>query len=448
MLSTESRPGVLKHPDVQRGLHQPEVKKQPHTVRKIIAGITAGAMITGAGIAYDQATKNGWFDNNNGGIVPGTTDTDSSESTETSTETTLPTEITSESIIIPTTKLTTETITESTTEITTTQSTEVTTETTTEATMPTTRETTVKPTTTSTTTETTTPTTKPTTEATTTPTTTSTTETTTPPTSSELEGVLTERLQFTEDLLNLYDKSSKEYAPASNKIKDFIDREQIINYGKGGEYLVRAGDIVEFENGTPAVALINCPNNVISGFKKAINIMESYDSNYLKTLTDNGLKAFMPYYFDSNFGDNAFTFNKFGLITWNITNNFLAKNDLSPYLKRTIQLESLGIKILKLGGEYENYNGFLKQQLSSDCWWNLYKKNNQTFCRDMSYSSYIFCKTYYNDQYSPVTFKDQKIQDLLNNIRTKNLVMPFGGTWTEITQNIPSRPDWNEGDIQ
>lgn len=99
-----------------------------------------------------------------------------------------------------------------------------------------------------------------------------------------------------------------------------------------------------------------------------------------------------------------------------------------------------------MGGDYAKYVGFVKQQLSSDCWWNLYKKNGEEFCRDMSYSSYIFCKTYYNEFYKPVNFKDEKIQDLIKSARKS--VSLFGGTEAEISASIVDRPNWNLGDIE
>jgi hypothetical protein len=100
--------------------------------------------------------------------------------------------------------------------------------------------------------------------------------------------------------------------------------------------------------------------------------------------------------------------------------------------------------MLNLGGDYSRYIGFMKEQLSSDCWWNLYKKTGNDLCYDMSHASYMVTQILYNPAYSPVTFKDEKIQNLLKNIRDKNLTSSFGGSWSEITTNIADRPDWTE----
>jgi hypothetical protein len=315
---------------------------------------------------------------------------------------------------------------------------------TTSTTKPTTEATTTP--TTKPTTEATTPTTRPTTEATTTPTTRPTTEAPTPtPTSSELEGVLAERLQFTKDLLYFYDKTIQDSNTAFDAIDKYITRQQIINYGKGGEYLVKTGDVVKFKDGNPAIGLINCKDSVITSFKKAIKMMESYDANYLKEITSNGTKAFMINQISG--GNDRFTFNKYGGIALNPTDFTLSRSDISGFLNWSVFVESFGIKMYQLGGDYENYVGYMKESLASDCWWNLYCKNNQTYCKEMSYGDYIALKYVYGEYYN-ISFKDQKIQDLLNNIRTQNLVKSFGGTWAEITQNIPSRPDWNLGDIK
>jgi len=95
-----------------------------------------------------------------------------------------------------------------------------------------------------------------------------------------------------------------------------------------------------------------------------------------------------------------------------------------------------------LGGDYAKYDGFLKQLLASDCWWNLYKKTGSSYCQEKSRGDYVFALTFYNKMYAPVTFKDKKIQDLLKNVRTKGLAKPFGGSWTEIAASIKDRPAW------
>lgn len=268
-------------------------------------------------------------------------------------------------------------------------------------------------------------------------------------TNSELKDVAPERLEFTKDLLNLYDESvtkiakPKEFETAFNKIKDFISRDQIIEYGKTGETGENLS-IVKHKDGSPAMALINCNDNVTNVFNEMLSEMSMYDPDYLDKMTDNGTVAFMVNRYDIN-ASNNFTFNKSGLIVWNLKPE--RSEVVGSYaLKRTVETECFGNKILNLGGDYAKYAGFIKEQLSSDCWWNLYKKTGDEFCRDMSYSSYVFCKNYYNEFYAPANFQDKKIQDLINEAR--KLVSLFGGTEAEISASIIDRPDWNYGDIE
>ncbi len=253
--------------------------------------------------------------------------------------------------------------------------------------------------------------------------------------SNELEGVAAERLEFTKVMLNLYDGSVNDHV-AFSKIKNFVTRQQIINYGKTGEGL----SVVKYDNGTPAVALINCNDNITNIFNSMISQMKSYDSNYLKKLTSNGMVAFMVNRYEPNWG-NTFTFNRNGLTVWNLASEEV--NTVTPgKLKRTVETEAFGIKMYSLGGDYANYIGFMKELLSSDCWWNLWKKTGDQYCYDMSQSSYMISKITYGPAYAPVTLQDEKIQNLLKNIRDKNLATSFGGSWSEISVNIVDRPDW------
>ena len=278
------------------------------------------------------------------------------------------------------------------------------------------------------------PTAKPTPTVEPTPTPIPTTETT-----SELDGVAPERLTFTKKLLTLYANCSTNDA---DEFKKYITREQIINFGKTGEGLT----VVNKENGTPGILLVNCQDNVVSSFRNAMDQMRAYDANYVDVLTKNGVCSFMVNRWDVNIG-SVFTYSKSGLVVWNATDQALAPADISYSFKRTIETEAFGIKVANLGGDYAKYGGFMKELLSSDCWWNMYKKTGQTYCRDLSYSSYLIAKTMYNQVYAPVTFQDDKIQNLLKNIRDNNLASPWGGPWSEISQNIADRPDWNPGDI-
>jgi len=256
------------------------------------------------------------------------------------------------------------------------------------------------------------------------------TETTTNP---DLKDVAPERLEFTKDLLNLYDKSLASYDPAFDKIKDFVSRDQVIKYGETGETGNNLS-IVKNKDGSPAVALINCNNNVTNGFKDMINKMSKYDSNYLKKLTDNGMRVFMVNRFLDE-GDTFF-FNESGLVVWNLED----QNTKYLSLERPVLTEAFGIKMLQLGGDYAKYAGFIKEQLSSDCWWNLYKTTGEKICEAYSASSYMNCKEYYNEFYAPVDFRDKEIQDLINSAR--KLVSLFGGTEPEISKSIVDRPDF------
>ena len=269
------------------------------------------------------------------------------------------------------------------------------------------------------------------------------TETTTNP---DLKDVAPERLEFTKDLLNLYDVSSSlhtsgDYEGAFDKIKDFISRDQILEYGKTGETGENLS-IVKHKDGSPAVALINCNDKVANDFKVMIEKMNKYDSDYLKKITRNGMVAFMVNRYNNDQGNN-FTFNNNGLIVWNVEDSNSKNNG---YLEAPIGTECFGIKVRSLGGDYAKYSGFVKEQLSSDCWWNLYKKTGDNFCRDMSYHSYMIAKDFYGKIYSPMTLKDKEIQDLINNAR--KLVSLFGGTEAEISKSITDRPDWNLDDIK
>ncbi len=269
-------------------------------------------------------------------------------------------------------------------------------------------------------------TTRPTTEK---PTTTRPETTTKKP--DQLEGVAPERLEFTKDMLNLYEKSSADRSSTFNKIKNFVTKDQIINYGKTGSGL----SVIEYGNGTPAFALINCNAGVTNAVNTMVSEMSNYDSNYLRAITNNGVVALM----DNGMSGGNFNFNKEGLISW-----FRDSDDEigSAQLKRPVLTESFGIKMLNLGGDYAKYIGFMKEQLASDCWWNLYKKNGDNFCNDMSQSTYMITKIMYNPIYAPVDFRDKEIQDLLKSVRNNNKAASFGGSWPQISANLSSRPDW------
>ena len=200
------------------------------------------------------------------------------------------------------------------------------------------------------------------------------TETTTNP---DLKDVAPDKLEFTKDFLNLYDESSVDYSSgdykgAFDKIKDFISREQIIEYGKTGETGENLS-IVKHKDGSPAVALINCNDNVTRFFNGTIDGSIEYDPDFLGKMTQNGMVAFMVNRFN-NTKSSSFTFNEHGLIVWNLD---LEKSNMivgSNGLEKQIETESFGIRSLQLGGDYTKYAGFIKEQLSSACWWNLYKE--------------------------------------------------------------------------
>lgn len=257
------------------------------------------------------------------------------------------------------------------------------------------------------------------------------TETTTNP---DLKDVAPERLEFTKDLLNLYDESvtkiatPKEFETAFNKIKDFISRNQIIEYGKSGE----TGEnllIVKHKDGNPAVALINCADNVVNSFDGMIEEMNQYDSNFLEKMTENGLVAFMVNRFDENRG-NSFTFNESGLVVFNLKPDFV---DLINYkvLLDAVVTEVFGIKCLNLGGDYAKYSGYMKQQLAADFLEHLYEKTGNEYFKISAIGSYFIGKNYYGNYYSPVTLEDEKIQKLIKDVR--NLIEPIGAdSWNEI----------------
>jgi len=191
-----------------------------------------------------------------------------------------------------------------------------------------------------------------------------------------------------------------------------------------------------------ALAVINF-NSVLTGYlNTCVSDMKKYDANYLKEITANGAVAIMA----DGQGTGGFTYNKYGLIDWRLSSaNYNNVNALD--LEQGILVESLGIRMENLGGDYLKYEGFLKEGLASDCWWNLYKKNGIYICKALSFDNYVFAKEFYGDFYAPMTFKDKKIQALLNKIRNGfGSVKSFGGPWSQIVENIKSRPDWTSAD--
>ena len=270
----------------------------------------------------------------------------------------------------------------------------------------------------------------------------------TPTIQSELVGVPAERLQFVKDLLKIYVDSLMTSNSAFDKVDDYITREQIINYGKTGAYEdIENFAIIMHKDGTPAIAMINCQDNVVSGLKEAIKKMEGYDSNFLKILTDNGMVTFIPNRFNENEGF-TYTFNKQGQFVWNISEEGL-KTEV-PYmdtlLGSPLYVESVGIKMYSLGGEYVSHIGYYKDGLAAYCWWNLYQKNKDKFSEDMAYSCYLVAKNLYGERYSPLTFNSDTIQNTIDKVFDKNLIAFFGGTADEINKNRESMPDWNPGD--
>lgn len=249
----------------------------------------------------------------------------------------------------------------------------------------------------------------------------------------DLKDVTPERLEFTKDLLNLYDESSKSGHPGFDKIKDFISRDQIIKYGETGETGQNLS-IIKHNDGSPAIALVNCSDNVTNVFKDMVNNMSEYDEDFLKIITDNGMVAFMVNRFLDE--GNTFFFNKSGLVVSNLKD----QNTKYLALERPVLTESFGIKMHQIGGDYKKYAGFIKEQLSSDCWWNLYKKNGQKFCQVNSATSYMVAKDFYGKWYAPESLKDEKIQNLINEAR--KLVSLFGGNEGEILKNVEDRPDF------
>jgi hypothetical protein len=190
-------------------------------------------------------------------------------------------------------------------------------------------------------------------------------------TAAELLGVAPERLAFTKKMLNLYDKSSQEGGPCK-AIKNLVSRKTIINYGKTGEGL----PVIKYDDGTPALAVINF-NSVLTGYlNTCVSDMKKYDANYLKEITANGAVAIMA----DGKGAGSFTYNKYGLIDWCISPKCYNTVDAIG-LENGILVESFGIKMENLGGDYLKYEGFLKEGLASDCWWNLYKKMELIFVR-------------------------------------------------------------------
>ena len=125
----------------------------------------------------------------------------------------------------------------------------------------------------------------------------------------------------------------------------------------------------------------------------------------------------------------------------------LAKNDLSHALKNKVLVESYGIKFLNLSGEYAQHVGYYKEGLPAYCFWNLYCKNGQPFCKAMAYGDYLGAKVRYGEEYSPVDFNSETIQKSFEMIFNQGLVDFFGGTANEINENRKSMPDWNRGDL-
>ncbi|MDD2482859.1 MAG: hypothetical protein PHE32_03465 [Candidatus Shapirobacteria bacterium] len=272
---------------------------------------------------------------------------------------------------------------------------------------------------------------------------------TTTETKSELDGIPAERLQFTKDLLKIYENSLSSNEDEFNKVDDYLTREQIIEYGKTGEYSnIENFSIISHKDGSPAIAMINCQDNVVSGFKKAIKEMEVYDSNYLKLLTDNGMRSFIINRFNEKSGF-VYTYNEEGQFVWNLSKEGL-KSEI-PYMNTLLggplYIESVGIKMLNLGGEFAKYPGYFKEGLSAYCWWNLYCKNGQQFCKEMAHAGYIGAKVRYGEKYSQ-PFRSETIQVSFEKIFKEGLVDFFGGTADEINKNRKSMPDWNPGDLK
>jgi len=189
--------------------------------------------------------------------------------------------------------------------------------------------------------------------------------------------------------------------------------------------------------------MVGCYYYSFTGYlNTCVSDMKKYDANYLKEITANGAVAIMA----DGKGTGSFTYNKYGLIDWCISPKYYNAVDAFG-LEAAILEESFGIKMENLGGDYLKYEGFLKEGLASDCWWNLYKKNGVYTCRVFSNSAYLIAKYFYGDFYAPVTFKDKKIQKLLDNVRKGVVsVKSFGGPWPEIAVSLKGRPDWSPSD--
>jgi len=253
-------------------------------------------------------------------------------------------------------------------------------------------------------------------------------------TADELLGVAPQRLEFTKKMLNLFSKTDG----SINVVNKYITRKQIIEYGKTGKGLT----VVNHENGTPAIALINCNSDYVDSFGWAIESMKGYDSNYINELTGNGVVAFMTYRFDKSTTAKNFTYKKEGIIIQNLDKGKSQGLDYSGGLMSPILVESFGIRMENLGGDYWKYEGLFKQVLAAYCWWNLFVKTGSSYCQAQAHGEYMMAFNYYNKVYAPVTIKSKKIQDGLNTIMTKGLAQHFGGPWSEIKANSKSMPKW------
>jgi len=253
-------------------------------------------------------------------------------------------------------------------------------------------------------------------------------------TADELLGVAPARMAFTLKMLNLYANTDG----SINVVNKYITRKQIIEYGKTGKGLT----VVNHENGTPAIALINCNSDYVNSFGWAIESMTGYDSNYINELTGNGVVAFMTYRFDKSNPSGYFTYKKEGIIIKDIDKGKAQGIDYSGGLMSSILTESFGIRMENLGGDYAKYGGLYKQLLSAYCWWNLSVKTGSSYCQAQAHGEYMMAFDYYNKLYAPVNIKTKKIQDGLNTIMTKGLAQHFGGPWSEIKANSKSMPKW------
>ena len=242
----------------------------------------------------------------------------------------------------------------------------------------------------------------------------------------DLSNVTKERLELTQNLLNVYDNCGKIPTGSFRKFKEYLTPEQIISFGETGKGIETIKNI----NGEPTIALINCDEETIKSFNNSIKYLKrDFDPDIVNKLNENGVSVLMY----SKYLDSTVDSNKYGQIVTKY--NKLEYDGIGEDYTIAAYLlsESFKIRIEQFDSTLSKDDRVYASLLLSNNCWGLFKSNNNINCDGLSGINYMTYKAFSSK------LSDEVVQTNIK--RLESVITPYGKsmTWEKINKSLSSR---------